>query len=127
MMGLIAWVVSQIQKIQGAVILYGYSGSTTRGTVYYIDNAGAVQAATPAIDLWGKLWGVGTGATGTLMKKGRMKGLASMTAGIQFVAAAGALSTTPGAPGEYAVGIAPAHELTTLEIDIVYTPPSTYA
>jgi len=105
--------------------LSGFTGATTRGRPYYVDNSDALQALTSAVDAWGKLWGIGTGRTGEIQVRGSMRGLAAHSAGVQWAQSDGTLGTTyDGTANMYPCAIVRANATTTLHIDIRWTPPA---
>jgi len=124
MIELLMVIYNEVLELLRAQRLSGFTGATTRGRPYYVDDSDALQSLTNAVDAWGKIWGIGTGRTGEIMTKGQMRGLGAHSAGIQFAQSDGTLGTSfDVTKNVYPCAVVRANATTTLHIDISWTPP----
>ena len=125
MLELLHYLLNAVMELMTAQILSGFTGATTRGKPYYVDDSDALQELDSTIDVFGKIWGIGTGNTGQIQIRGTMRGLGTMTAGTAWVAGAHGLAWgMPPGPFSHGVGIVRVNVKTTLHIDIHFVMPT---
>lgn len=97
----------------------GFSEATVLGKCYYVTDAGALALAdASSTNLWGRLYGLGTGNTGEILWYGKLTDLTNMSAGVQFLSTSGTLITTyPAHPNNVIpLGIVPVHDTTVMYV-----------